>query len=252
MLCYTYDCSFEGLLTCVFDSFYRTEVPLRIQAGEDVIPLFWENFNVITDPKKADRVITGLKKLLSPSALRMLFVCFLSESSRTDWMIFNYIRKTFQAKASIELNFADRDVLELSKIYKKVGREAERMRQFIRFQKTKDDIFFAYIEPLYNVLPLTVDFFEDRFADQQWIIYDAKREYGYYYNLEKTEEVRFNQFVLPSSGKLAPEQLDADELDFRQLWKDYLQSVTIKERVNLKLQRQFMPKRFWKHLTEKQ
>ena len=33
--------------------------------------------------------------------------------------------------------------------------------------------------------------FIPRFADQRWLIYDVKRQYGYYYNLTEMEEVTF-------------------------------------------------------------
>jgi probable DNA metabolism protein len=43
-----------------------------------------------------------------------------------------------------------------------------------------------------------------------------------------------------------------DEQLFQKLWKAYFKSLTIKERINPKLQRQHLPKRYWKYLTEKQ
>ena len=210
MLYFIYDNTFEGLLTCVFDAFYRKQFPEKIVLETAQLPLFSET------------------------------------------LIFNYARKAFLSEKSIELNFADDDVLELSKIYKKVRREAERVWQFVRFQKTADGIFFAVFEPLYNVLPLTSEHFEDRFADQQWIVYDLKRGYGLYYDLKKTEIVRFDNLqISPQTGRLSPDKLDEYELAFQQLWKDYFKSAAIKERINLKLHRQHMPKRFWKYLTEK-
>ncbi|MDD3778627.1 MAG: DUF4130 domain-containing protein, partial [Proteiniphilum sp.] len=53
-------------------------------------------------------------------------------------------------------------------------------------------------------------------------------------------------------GKLDEEMMAADEKLFQELWKGYFKAMTIKERINPRLQRQHMPKRFWKYLTEKQ
>lgn len=253
MLIYTYDKSFDGLLSCVFESYNRKEIPEQIQAYQEILPLFSEKLRIITDTDKSDRVYNGLKRKISFTALRMLYVCFLSEINTIEMTIFRYIRKAFENEKSIEMNFADPDVLSLSQIYKKVQKEEERMRQFVRFQKTTDGIFFAYIEPKYNVLPLTIDFFKDRFADQAWILYDAKRKYGFYYDLNQVEEVNFeNLDVCPETGRLPLNKMDEKEQYFQIMWKDYLKSVTIQERKNLKLQRQHMPKRIWKFLTEKQ
>jgi hypothetical protein len=78
---------------------------------------------------------------------------YLSESEAVTVILFRYIRKVLTSELSIEMNFDDPDVLELSKIYKKVTREEERMRQFVRFQKTVDGIFFAVMNPVYPEIP---------------------------------------------------------------------------------------------------
>lgn len=253
MYYFNYDRTFEGLLTCVFDAYNRKQFPHKIQPYGSEIPLFTESIHIITDPEKANRVFNALKKKLSSSAIEMLFICFLAENEGLEMIIFRYIQKSLDSDKNIELNFADQDVLELSKIYKRVADEANRMKQFVRFQKTADDIFFASLEPRYDVLPLVVDFFEDRFADQRWILYDLIRNYGLYYDLNKTEEVHFDNLeVSRENGKLAANLLNSEEIDFQQLWKSYIKSTTIRERINLKLQRQHMPKRFWRFLTEKQ
>ena len=253
MLHFIYDHTFDGLLTCVFDAYYQKCFPDKIASNEDKTLLFTDVYHVVTDDQKSNRVLTALKKKISSHAIHMLFACYMSELDGVEMLIFNYIKKTFASPKGIETNFADPDVLELSRIYKKVSKEAERMRQFVRFQKTADGIFFACIEPLYNVLPFAAEFFEDRFADQQWIIYDVKRKYALYYDLNKTEEVFFDQLLIDTdTGKLSEEQSDKSEIDFQKLWKQYFKSITIKERINLKLQRQHMPRRFWKYLPEKQ
>ncbi|MDR3061384.1 MAG: TIGR03915 family putative DNA repair protein [Dysgonamonadaceae bacterium] len=252
MLYFIYDRTFEGLLCAVFDTFSRKEIPDRLVSEATNIPLFTDTYVVVTEPGKAERVLKGLSGKISRSAIYMLHASFLSESEEVENTIFRYIYKAFRADKSIELNFADPDILELSKVYRKVTREAERMRQFVRFQKTADGVFFACVEPRYNVMPLTLDFFEDRFADQQWLIYDVKRHKGWFYNLQTTEEVRIdNPGFDASSGKLNRDIMDDNEIDFQDLWKQYFKSISIKERENLKLQRQHMPERFWKFLTEK-
>ena len=253
MLYFLYDNTFDGLLTCVFDAFNRKEFPENIIGENKQLPMFTESFHVVTDDAKADRIMKALSKKISKQALDMLFITFLSEMEGVEIRIFRYIRKALISEKSIETNFADQDVLELSKIYRKVTREEERIRQFVRFQKTADGIFFAVMDPAYNVLPLTARHFKIRYADQQWVIYDVKREYGLFYDLRTVETVHFDNLQIDlKTGKLSADKLDEYEAAFQDLWKDYLKAITIRERRNLRLQRQFMPKRFWKYLTEKQ
>lgn len=85
-----------------------------------------------------------------------------------------------------------------------------RVLQFMRFQKTADQVYFGIMEPLYNVYPLTIYHFRDRFADQPWIIYDARRRYGYYYDLKEVNEITFedSRAAFLRHGKLEDELLD--------------------------------------------
>ena len=199
-----------------------------------------------------DRVWKGLQKRLSAMALSVITVTWLSELPETDMLLFRYIRKAIDAPRTVELNFGDPDVLEVSKVWKKVTNERLRVIQFLRFQKAVDGTFFAAVKPVYNVLPLTLAHLKDRFADQRWLLYDLKREYGYYYDLKEATEVRFEeQDAHLLSGLLGEELMDADEKLFQQMWKTYFKSIAIKERLNPKLHRQHMPARFWKYMPEK-
>ena len=254
MTSFIYDKTFEGLLTAVFDAYFRKTFPEALLAEGEPLPLFCdEAFTIYTDNGKAERVWKGLQNKLSRTAVSCLTTCWLSELPEVDMLLFRYIRKAFDAPASIELNFGDADVLEVTKIFKKVTNERERVLQFLRFQKATDGTFFAAIEPMYNVLSLVVSHFQDRFADQKWLIYDLKREYGYYYDLSTVTEVRFEDkesHLL--SGILSDDLMVQDEKLFQQLWKEYFKSIAIKERLNPKLHKQHLPVRFWKYLTEKQ
>jgi len=44
--------------------------------------------------------------------------------------------------------------------------------------------------------------------------------------------------------------LQEGEEFYQKLWKSYFTHINIQERKNLKLQRQHMPRRFWKYLPE--
>ncbi|RYZ82543.1 MAG: DUF4130 domain-containing protein, partial [Proteobacteria bacterium] len=120
-------------------------------------------------------------------------------------------------------------------------------------QETADGIFYAPIEPDFNVLPLIADFFRKRYADQKWIIYDLRRKYGLFYDLEKVSEVTFD-FVseMQSTSTYLPAHTlnDREEL-YGLLWNDYFKSTNIPARKNMKLHLQHVPRRYWKYLTEK-
>lgn len=253
---FIYDRTFEGLLTAVFDAYFRKTFPDALLLEGESLPLFYDEVvTVVTDEEKAGRVWRGLQKKLSDSALSCVAQSWLSELPEVGMILFRYICKAIDAPTSIEVNFGDPDVLELAKIWKRVDWERLRLLQFVRFQKAADGTFFAAYEPQYNALPLVIDHFKDRFADQKWLIYDMKRRYGYYYDLQTVSEVTFDDERLEShliTGMLNESLMDKDEKLFQQLWKTYFNSIAIKERLNPRKHKQDMPVRYWKYLTEKQ
>jgi len=253
MIVFRYDRTFAGLLTAIFEAYSRKTFPDRLLSEKDIEPLFTQECHtIISSEEKAKRVWKALQQKLPKLACNMLMYVWLSELEGSDELLYRYICKTFDHTHSIALNFGDADVLEVEKISRKVGHEALYIKQFVRFQKAADDIFFAPIRPIYNALPLAVNHFTDRFADQQWVIYDLRRKYGYYYDLHETREITFTDEDHSLREKLDESLMAEDEKLFQELWKGYFKSLTIKERINPRLQRQHMPARFWRYLTEKQ
>lgn len=252
---FTFDNTFEGLLSCVFFAYEQKISPSIIISDLEQKPLFFDfSYHIITEEERCNRVWKRLENILSPFARRMLFSVWLSELPESNMLLFRYICKNIDAPSSIEMNFGDPDVITVSKIAKKVCSEARKIIQFVRFQQTKDNIYFAPVAPLYNVISMSTKHFRKRFDDQQWIIYDTKRHVGLYYDLREINEVTFDQSVLNSftSGLLNENKASETEVFFRDMWKTYFEHLTIKERLNLKLQRQHMPVRFWKYITEMQ
>ena len=259
MTCYSFDNTLDGLLTAVFEAFALHEQPEALLSEGDPMPLFCDRlYQVPTNEEKARRVWKGLEKRLSKEAIRMLYVSWLSEMSELNNPLFQYICKVFrqpEGQSGIECNFADPDILAVTNIARKVNHEQHRMKQFIRFQKAKDGTYLAVISPDHNVLPLVIDHFADRFNDQPWLIYDAKRHYGFYYDgtgepvritFEDESSVTFNL----ANGRLNDEVLSDDDQLLQDLWRTYFKAICIRERLNPRKQLQDMPRRYRKYLTE--
>jgi probable DNA metabolism protein len=271
MTVYVFDGTMDGLLTAVFDAYALKEQPEELLKSGDALPLFCERrYQVATDEDKAQRVWTGLEKRLEREALKLISVSWLSELQELSSPLFHYIYKVFK-QGDISRNFADPDVLSVTNIARRVLHEQLRMKQFIRFQKAKDGTYLAVVAPDHNVLPLITDHFSDRFNDQPWLIYDAKRHYGYYYEPTPSPSrgegslnspgggvVRItfeDETAVPfdlSNGKMDADILSSDDQLFQDLWRTYFKAICIKERVNPKKQLSDMPRRYWKYMTEKQ
>lgn len=253
MTVFYYDRTFEGLLTAVFDAYNRRQFPDAVLAEGLPEPMFaGDILHVVSDPDKSGRVWRALEKRLPARVRSMMMYVWYSETEGSDALLFRYMRKVFDDPNHNAANMADNDILEMKKLGQKVSWEAQRHRMFVRFQKASDGTFFAAVSPEYNSLPLSLDYFTDRFADQRWLIYDLRRRYGFYYDLEKVIEVTLSKDDDLIEGKLSDEMMAEDEKRFQQLWRSYHKSITIKERINPGLQRRFMPRRYWKFLPEMQ
>lgn len=280
MIVFKYDKTFEGLLTAVFDAYARRTFPDVLLEEGDPGPLFvTEEYTVVTDPERSGRVWRALEKRLPKEVCNMLMFAWLSEEQGVDMMLMRYMRRVFDvpapgdaskcahgksgadtgiglcrnlAAAGIATDFSDPDILRVKQLALKISHERQFLTMFTRFQKGGDNTYFAPVSPRYNTLPLAIPYFRDRFGDQLWLIYDIKRRYGFYYDLATVTEVTMEDDGHLLDGKLDETLMAEDEKLFQSLWKTYFKSMSIKERINPRLQRQHMPRRFWKLLTEMQ
>jgi probable DNA metabolism protein len=244
-----YDGSFDGLLSAIFYVYEYKLSDVEIQRDTEPKPLFGEVIFVPIDDEKAKRVWKSIKEKSKNSW--KFYYSFLSERSDMERTLLAYAQHVFD-QGNVAGDYGNDAVMQVSKIAKSVGREKHRMEAFVRFRLTKDNIYFATIEPDFNVLPIILKHFKSRYADQEWIIYDLKRKYGIRYDLEKVEEVQFdfeNNFNPTETSELIFAQ---EELEFQELWKNYFKSTNIKSRKNMKLHIRHVPKRYWKYLSEKQ
>ncbi|RYD53527.1 MAG: DNA metabolism protein [Sphingobacteriales bacterium] len=250
----TYDATFGGFLTAVFEVYERKlgEVTILPEA-EAQEGLFGALVRVQTVEEKQHRVWHGLKQKLSVEGLKKLYSAFLSELPDWENQTLSAIRHVFAYKQNVEDDFGHSGMLWITQTARKVWREKHRMEAFVRFQKLQDGLFYAFVEPDSNVLPLITKHFRSRYADQDWLIYDGRRRYGIHYTHGNGEirEVQLEWTEDAVSGKVSATILDAREELFQTLWRDYFKHTGIPARKNPRLHLQHMPVRYWKHLTEK-
>jgi probable DNA metabolism protein len=246
-----YDGSFDGLFTAIFEVFeykYKdVEIVSRQRFHQENI--FADIHEVITQQGKSERVLNKLEENIGKSGIHELVKVFLSEEPDLEQLIFSAVKQSIQnPKENILQNYADNAILKISKISKSVSRERHRMTAFVRFEKMQDEVFFAKIDPDFNVLPLIRKHFKDRYQDQKWMIYDLRRNYGILYDLETCD------FFYPEEKidlNLYQQKFHNEEQNYQTLWQRYFTKTNIVERKNLKLHIQHVPRRFWKYLTEK-
>lgn len=246
-----YDGSFDGLFTAIFEVFEYKYKDVEIVSRERFRQknIFAEIHEVIAQEEKSERVLNKLEENIGKAGIHELVKVFLSEELDSEQIILSAVRQSVKyPNVNILQNYADNDILRIAKISKSVSRERHRMTAFVRFEKMQDEVFFAKIDPDFNVLPLIKNHFRNRYQDQKWMIYDLRRNYGILYDLEACDFFYPEEKIDLSKYQ---QKFHDEEKNYQTLWQRYFFKTNIVERKNLKLHIQHVPKRYWKYLVEK-
>lgn len=243
MIIYFYDGTFEGLLTSIYDGFYANTPPTIICTKyEYEVDFLSEVINIETDPLKYKKVQNSIVTKINPLCLNNLYYVFLSNKENKGMLCFKYLKLAFKIGADIH-NYLHNDLVkEVDSIRKKVSSESHLFIGLVRFSYINEKFLYASIEPDNNILEFISPHFQRRFPCEYWIIHDIKRGVASIYNTISWEIVEMD---IKSYNELK-NYTD----DFHTLWKNYFTSTTIKERINPKLQKGKMPRRYWNQLTE--
>jgi len=156
---------------------------------------------------------------------------------------FNSLDDKRRAAEKAANNRTNADALTVLTTASRVMIEVHRMRGLLRFSVNEDGEFIARCEPDHFILPCLGEFFTARFGDTPWTIIDEKR----WLALSRKSRGQAKINILEES----PEGLPAAKRDeWEELWKHYHKIINNEDRNNPDLQRQLMPKRYWKHLPE--
>ena len=248
-----YDGTVEGFYTAVFEVYERKMGHPAIKKLHGYEKgLFEEPFKVTTDETKSSRVLSGLKKRTPRGIVEMLIKVLHSELPDAESVALRVAQFAFAAPGGLRMDYRKEAILRMKEISRMVGREIHRMHAFVRFQKTADHIYAATIIPDFDVLPFIGSHFKKRYADQQWLIYDTKRNYGIFYDLKSMRTMVLDNPSWVGNKQIDHRMLTEDESFFKEAWANYFHATCIQERKNMRLHLQHVPHRYWKYLPEKQ
>lgn len=238
-----FDGSFEGLMTAFFEAYARRPHPGAL-AEESACQLeFGKRYHAVaTDPAKANRVVRGIQKNIGDFAYEKVWLAFLSGQPGVSQAIYRYLLWGFSTGPAIRFRLADDRALAVDKAVSLVTREAGHLREFLRFREMEGGVYYGEISPQHAVLPLLMPHFTQRFAVQPFIIQDLTHRVA-------GAALGGEWYITPSSSFTLP-SVSGREKAIQQMWRTFYHSVAVKERINPRLQRQLMPKKYWKHLTE--
>jgi len=244
MVDYLYDGTFEGFLSCVYAHYYEEKASGIFHKDRYQANLLGKTCEVKTNESKAGKVYDAIENKISGHDMKRIYNVFLSNFEDKETKLLRYIVLGFKHGSKIRLLHGEQIVFEVQKIEQKVTCEAHRLKGLIRFTVLKGDMLYSPIEPDHDICELLANHFCDRFKNDPFIIHDKKRSKALVASGE-------NWYISEFTSENLPDLAD-DEKDYRQMWKEYFDTIAIKERTNPKCQKNFMPVRYWKNLTEMQ
>lgn len=240
---YLYDGSFEGLLCAVFECYANHDLPYAIEETEyGQQSLFADYLRVETDISKARRVLKKILEVSGRLPLHEIYLCYLSVIPSKGMHIFNYIRACLKFGESVDKRLTIDCINAVITAAKAVHSEAHMYKQFIRFSELENGVYYSRIEPKNNILPVIAPHFSHRYSSMPFIIHDITYCQCLIYN--------GTGCVIYEAESMPDIQLSQNESEYRQLWKDFYNTVSIDERQNEKCRMTHMPKHYWRHMTE--
>lgn len=241
MSTYMYDGSFEGFLTLIYHSYYQKLPAKKIIKDAKSITLLDEVIQITSDELQAKKVLDALKNKFQNRHYNKIFNIFLCDSMEFEKALYDFVILGFRDQKKLnDINHPS--IYYLEKLESEYFRYLHKMYGFVRFTLLKDQILYAKIEGKFNILPYLGKHFTKRLDGCDFIIHDLKRELA----IVKTDDGS----IIHKVADFQTPELSQDEEKFQELWRLFFESVTIKKRKNLKLQQNFVPLLYRKHMTE--
>ena len=240
---YCYDGSLEGFFSLVFYSYATRCLPQRIsKTGCCQLALGSNVVDIPTDMEHAERVRAGLARRAGVRCYNKVKTAFLSGDDAVERLLLRYIERAMDVGHRVLKDVSDPPVSEVERTARSVLSEREKVYQFARFEQLENGVYFACVNPKANVVVLSMEHFVERFSTHPFILYDEVHGIAGVYDCTASYFVKTDSLNVPSRS--------ADELLFQRLWKAFYDSVSNEQRHNPNLRRSWMPKRFWKNITE--
>lgn len=191
-------------------------------------------------PKDSSLPLEALTKLDS-NTLKTLYYYVLSEDEKVTENIKYFLDLTINKKKFFINYFVDN---RLEKIYRKaqqVRREIHKMKGLLRFREVNGGYLYASFRPDNNIILPLARYFANRMRNEKILIHDTRRNLIVFCHRER---------VYPAKLEDQVPDFTENEKVIQRLWIEYFDKIAIKERLNIKLQKQKVPQKYRSFVIE--
>lgn len=248
------DGTVDGIFTAIYDGFelknrlygaaYEDNIGIMVSESYET-DMFAEYIDTVTDYDKSYKTSSAIRKKIGDTAYRMVLEALSHYDSDRATVVFGFLVRGFRMGKAVTDMLGDRYVIDTMELSRKSSNEAARFIEFTRF-KDMGGTLYGVIEPKCDVIPLIGEHFDERYPNENWIIYDRLRK-------KAAVHRRFEQWLIVSGNELDGEYLEKEyerHDEYEQLWKAFYDALYIRERKNEKCQNNLLPKWYRRHMTE--
>jgi len=251
MIVYQCEDSLESIFTAVYLAYEhkRDHQDTRISLTDELL-LFAEYIKVNADNAKAVKVIRTLKNKFGDDNYMTLCYALSSSSEEKAHAVYQVIVKGLKdggPQGHLFDNLADDTIRQVFYLARGAGNESHHLLGFVRFQELENGVLFSRIGPKNNVLTFIMPHFADRFPMENFMIYDEIRGLFGIHPAGKDWYLVHGSDIIEESMTW---DLSEKEMVYQELFRHFCHTIAIKERRNLKLQRNLLPLRFQEYMIE--
>jgi len=250
---YLHDGTLEGLLTAVARAVKSERQMQGIFGKADYVPNLFDTVEYVPASAAQAKKLLDYLAQLDPQASQLAINGYLSEDREVGIHLYHFVGLCLRQNKSAVTYHAHNSVRLLDEMSRKVSFEAHRLSGLIRFRILADELQYGPFSSDHNVIGFCAAHFRRRLASRRWILHDLGRNIGLYWDTKELHPVSLDEEIsayVTQHGELPATELTADELYYQRLWRGFYQAINNPGRENKQLQRQLMPRRYWKYLVE--
>lgn len=243
--------SIEGIFSAVYAAWelkygHENTVIQVLGFANTNIELFSTYISLGPDTEKAQKVLNTIRRICSDLVYERLFRAACADAADKGDAIYRYIQTALRMGSRVANHLTDPAVVRVMELARSVGNAEHHYLGFLRFIEIPGNILLARFAPKPRLTELIMPHFVDRFPEERFVIWDTVR------NVAGVHVPGQNYIML----NLAENQVamlqsyTEDNMKAEQMWKAFVESISIKERENLKLQQNNIPLHFRTYMPE--
>jgi probable DNA metabolism protein len=243
--------SIEGIFSAVYAAwelkYGHENTVIRVTGyGSQNMELFTQYIHLAPDSVKATKVINTIRRTCSDAVYEALFHAACADAPDKADAIYRYVQVALRMGSRIINHFSDPAVVRVMELSRAVGNAAHHYLGFLRFIEISGGILLARYEPKPRLTELIMPHFVERFPEERFVIWDTVR------NVAGVHVPGQNYIMLNLSENQVAilKEYTEDNMKAEQMWKTFVESISIKERKNEKLQKNNLPLYFRTYMPE--